>query len=89
VSAIVLESVLEEMQRVRGLDLTGYCRATLERRLANRMGSLRLKDSREYLRRLQSDPEECGRLIETITIKVSSFFRNPQVFESIAQRVLP
>jgi chemotaxis methyl-accepting protein methylase len=53
------------------------------------MANLRLKDPGEYLKRLRSDPSECDRLIETIDIKVSSFFRDPLVFEFLAHRVLP
>lgn len=88
-SKVWLEAVLEELRRVRGLDLSDYRRATLERRLAARMANLRLKDPGEYLQRLRSDPSECDRLIETIVIKVSSFFRAPLVFELLAHRVLP
>ncbi len=88
-SKVWLEAVLEELRRVRGLDLSDYRRATLERRLAARMANLRLKDPGEYLQRLRSDPSECDRLIETIDIKVSSFFREPLVFELLARRVLP
>jgi len=84
-----LEAVLEELRRVRGLDLSDYRRSTLERRLAARMARLRLKDPGEYLQRLRSDPSECDQLIETIVIKVSSFFRDPLVFEILAHRVLP
>ena len=39
-SNAMLEPVLAELRRARGLDLSAYRRATLERRLAN----LRLKD---------------------------------------------
>ena len=85
----ILPPVLAELQRARGLDLSGYRRSILERRLAARMGRLRLKDPGEYLNRLRSDPRECDRLIETIVIKVSSFFRDPIVFEIIARRILP
>jgi chemotaxis protein methyltransferase CheR len=88
-SPVWLEAVLEELRRVRGLDLSGYRRSTLERRLAARMARLRLKDPGEYLQRLRSDPSECGRLIEAILIKVSSFFRDSLVFELLAHRVLP
>ena len=63
-----LEAVLEELRRARGLDLSDYLRGTLERRLAARMARLRLKDPREYLQRLRSDPSECDRLIEVILI---------------------
>jgi hypothetical protein len=36
-----LEAVLEELLRVRGLDLSHYRRSLLERRLAARMAKLR------------------------------------------------
>jgi len=84
-----LQPVLAELQQARGVDLSGYRRATLKRRLAARMARLRLKNPGEYLQRLRSDPSECDRLIETIVIKVSSFFRDPLVFELLAYRVLP
>lgn len=84
-----LEAVLAELRRARGLDLSDYRRTTLERRLAARMANLRLKDPGEYLPRLRSDPSECDRLIETIEIKVSSFFRDPLIFEFLDHRVLP
>jgi chemotaxis protein methyltransferase CheR len=88
-STVWLEAVLEELRRVRGLDLSDYRRSILERRLAARMANLRLKDPEEYLQRLRSDPLECDRLIEAILIKVSSFFRDLLVFELLAQRILP
>ena len=84
-----LEAVLAELRRVRGLDLSDYRRATLARRLAARMANLRLNDPGEYLPWLRSDPSECDRLIETIEIKVWSFFRDPLVFELLAQRIIP
>ena len=88
-NTVWLEAMLEELSRVRGLDLGDYRRATLERRLAARMARLRFKDPGEYLQRLRSDPLECDRLIETFLIKVSSFFRDPLVFGSLAHRGLP
>ena len=53
------------------------------------MANLRLKDPEAYPQRLRSDPLECDRLIEAVVIKVSSFFRDPIVFELLAQRILP
>ena len=43
-SNAMLEPVLAELRRARGLDLSAYRRATLERRLAARLANLRLKD---------------------------------------------
>jgi chemotaxis methyl-accepting protein methylase len=42
-----------------------------------------------YLRLLQEDPAELGALVEALTVKVSSFFRDPLAFEHLAELVLP
>lgn len=46
-------------------------------------------DFTEYAAVLDSDQLEYDRLIETLTINVSRFFRNPETFACIATRVLP
>ena len=43
----------------------------------------------EYAGILDTDPIEYDRLIETLTINVSKFFRNPETFACIATKVLP
>ena len=84
-----VEQVSAELKRVRGIDLSGYRHAMLERRLSARMIRLGTTDFPAYLDRLRTDPTECDRLIDTIGINVSEFFRDPIVFEILAQDVLP
>jgi chemotaxis methyl-accepting protein methylase len=84
-----LEEILTELKRGRGIDFKGYRPGTLQRRLANRMAKLRLTDPKTYLRKLKTDPAEVDRLIDTIGVNVSCFFRDPIVFEILAQIVLP
>ena len=43
----------------------------------------------EYGFLLDDDPHEYDRLIATLTINVSKFFRNPETFASIATKVIP
>jgi len=50
---------------------------------------LNIMNPLKYLAWTQSHPSEYDCLIEALTVKVSSFFRNPVVFEIIAQQVLP
>jgi len=85
----IVDKVLAELKQARGIDLSGYRRSTLERRLCARMAQLRLNDSEAYFRKLHSDPSEYPHLIDCILINVSSFFRNPIVFEIVAQSILP
>ena len=84
-----LDAVLAELRRLRGLDLSGYRRSMLLRRLAARMARLRCDDPAAYLVRLRTDPSECDHLIDAIAINVSSFFRNPIVWEILGQTTLP
>ncbi len=83
------DDVLAELNRARGLDFSGYRQSMLHRRLRARMAQLRCGDPELYLQILRSDPAECDRLIDTIAINVSAFFRDPIVWEIMAQSILP
>jgi chemotaxis protein methyltransferase CheR len=83
-----VKRVLSALQEARHISFAGYRRSMLQRRISARMAKLRLWDCDDYLRRLRTDPAECEQLIDTILINVSSFFRNPVVFEVIAQSAL-
>ncbi|KKM03961.1 hypothetical protein LCGC14_1769150, partial [marine sediment metagenome] len=87
--ATPFDEVLFELKRARGLDLSGYRRSMLQRRLKARLARLRCDDLDAYLQRLRDDPSECDRLIDAIAINVSAFFRDPVVWEIMAQSVLP
>ena len=43
----------------------------------------------EYAGVLDTDPIEYDRLVDTLTINVSKFFRNPETFACIATKVMP
>lgn len=84
-----LDKVVSALKTARNIDLGGYREGTLSRRVAVRMAKVCRGDRAGYLRRLQASPGECDRLIQTITINVSSFFRDPSVYEALARNVLP
>ena len=81
--------VLAELNRARGLDFSGYRQSMIQRRVRARMMRLRCDSPELYLQRLRSDPTECDHLIDTIAINVSEFFRDPIVWEILAQSILP
>jgi chemotaxis protein methyltransferase CheR len=83
------ERILQHLQSALGLDLTGYRRETLRRRLAARLEQVGAPDLETYLVRLRSDTGECDRLVNALAVHVSSFFRDPVVFEVLEQGVLP
>jgi chemotaxis protein methyltransferase CheR len=84
-----LDLILAELRSARGVDLSGYRRPVLRRRLAARMSRVGDSSVADYFERLQGDPEEYDRLIEAVAINVSSLFRDPLVFEILAGEVLP
>jgi len=84
-----LDAILAELKRARGLDFSGYRRGMLERRLALCMVKAGCTNSLEYLELLRKNPAECDRFIRAVAINVSAFFRNPIVFEILAQTILP
>ncbi len=72
-----------------GVDFGEYKASSLQRRLARRMALLRIENLRDYLALLRDHPEEAGRLYEEVLIHVTSFFRDPDVFESLKSAVFP
>ena len=83
----LLSEAIAVVERRRGLDLTHYRRATLSRRLANRMLAAGATSDATYRRLLDDDPAEIDRLLATLTIKVSRFYRNAFVFDRLGPLV--
>lgn len=88
-AAEALERAIDVVRERRDVDLAGFRRSTLQRRLANRMSAMRTLDPQVYLGTLTSDDAEVDHLVAAFTIKVSYFWRNPLTFERLRHDVLP
>jgi chemotaxis protein methyltransferase CheR len=75
--------------RLADVDLDQYKRQQLDRRLAMLLRRLRLPDLDAYGERLADDPSEVVRFQGWITINVTEFFRDPERWEHLRQRLLP
>ncbi len=84
-----LDKFMGRVLRDRGFDLTQYRRAYVERRLAARLRTLGLHTYREYCDLLEADPAEYERLLDTLTINVTDFFRDAAVWDILRKRVIP
>ena len=81
--------VVRLLAATSGVDLTHYKLPTLRRRIERRMVLCRLHNVEEYLRYLRETPAELQALFQDAFIQVTSFFRDPETFESLKQIVFP
>ncbi|HEU4565833.1 MAG TPA: CheR family methyltransferase, partial [Gemmatimonadaceae bacterium] len=83
------EALLDFLRRTRAIDLTGYKRASLQRRILKRMQAVQLDDYAAYQRLLGEHPEEFARLFDTVLINVTSFFRDNVPWDFLASDIIP
>ncbi|HSF19534.1 MAG TPA: chemotaxis protein CheB [Vicinamibacteria bacterium] len=72
-----------------GNDLTSYKLSTLERRIERRMTMHKIATLRDYLKFVQSSPQELAALYKDMLITVTNFFRDHEPFEALKDRVFP
>ena len=84
-----LTKVLDLLQKTGGTDFSAYKKTTLRRRIARRMVVSRIDKLPDYAAHLESNPAEATALYEDCLISVTSFFRDPEMFEALGEQVLP
>src|SRR4029079_1555128 len=84
-----LPRILDHLRRAIGVDFSEYKPASIHRRLARRLALLRIDTLGEYARRLDDDAAEVKALFEDLLIHVSSFFRDPEVFDQLKRLAFP
>ncbi|MDO8915353.1 MAG: protein-glutamate O-methyltransferase CheR [Coriobacteriia bacterium] len=84
-----IERLMAKVADQRGLDLTQYRTAYVERRIAARLRALNLHTYRQYSRLLDSSPEEFAKLLDAMTINVTDFFRDPPVYQLFRSKIVP
>ena len=82
-----LEEVFDLIREKTGSDFRQYKPSTIQRRTAKRMGELGMKSLREYIDLLKATPGEVTELSSELLISVTSFFRDPDVFEALTNRL--
>ena len=70
-------------------DFSQYKESTLVRRIERRMTVTRSRNVEEYLDFLNRNPAESRSLFQDLLIGVTSFFRDPEAFSYLKERVLP
>ena len=83
------ETLIEYLRESRGVDFTGYKRASLVRRVAKRCGELGIDAFSTYLDYLQVHSDEFPILFDKILINVTEFFRDPPAWDYLRDHILP
>lgn len=84
-----LHELKSKIRDERGFNAHVYKDKCLRRRFAVRMRARGLESFADYSALLDADPLEYDRLVDTLTINVTKFFRNPETWEVIAHDVIP
>jgi two-component system, chemotaxis family, CheB/CheR fusion protein len=93
-ASVGLEGVAEVVDILRTMtshDFTHYKTGTLSRRIERRMGMSIVgpPDLPKYLEKLRSDASERDILANDLLINVTQFFRDREVFDLLAEKVVP
>ncbi len=82
-------SILAILHEVTGIDFSLYRERMIKRRILRRLALLNINGLAEYGRRLENDSSELTALQRDLLIGVTSFFRDPDSFESLKKVVFP
>ncbi len=83
-----LKALLTAVRATTGQDFGSYRKRTLLRRIHRRMGLHRIEGLADYVLRLRGDPREVRALAADLTINVTGFFRDPEAWQALADKVV-
>jgi len=84
-----LGEIFALLRGATGVDFSLYKPATVRRRLSRRMFVRNVGRLKDYLEHLRASPAEVHALYNDLLINVTSFFRDPKVFEALKKKVFP
>jgi chemotaxis protein methyltransferase CheR len=82
------KKILSYVFKVKGFDGQSYKRNYIKRRIAVRMRATETTSYHDYFHLLQENPQEPSLLLDRLTIHVTEFFRDPEVYQAIQDKFL-
>jgi two-component system CheB/CheR fusion protein len=82
-------NLLERIRERSGIDFSAYKTATIARRLRGRMSATNSGSIKAYAALVERDHAEYDRLVGSLLIKVTEFFRDPKLWDHLRDRILP
>jgi two-component system CheB/CheR fusion protein len=84
-----MEKIFAFLQAQTGNDFSLYKINTVHRRIERRMGIHQIGNISQYVRYLQDNPHEIDLLFKELLIGVTNFFREPEAFEFLTEKIVP
>lgn len=84
-----LDKIIILLREQSGHDFSLYKKNTLFRRIERRKGIHQIEKISAYVRFLQENPAEVDILFKELLIGVTSFFRDPEVWEKLKDSIIP
>jgi two-component system CheB/CheR fusion protein len=84
-----LGDIIKLLKQLTDVDFSHYKQTTIRRRVLRRMALCNIEDLSAYLTLLRSDDAEVQNLYQDFLIRVTQFFRDPEAFEALKQKVFP
>jgi two-component system CheB/CheR fusion protein len=84
-----INRILLQLRSTTGHDFSQYKKSTIGRRIERRMAQHDIEDAAVYARYLKEHPAEVHALFRELLINVTSFFRDPEAFNTLRNDILP
>lgn len=84
-----LDLLINELSAKYGYDFTNYARASLKRRVNRLLVIDRFPSFAELLYKVRKDDGYLSHVVQELTVNVTEMFRDPVLFRTIREKVLP
>jgi two-component system CheB/CheR fusion protein len=84
-----IAEIISLLRTRTSVDFAHYKQTTIRRRILRRMALRNIEDPRAYLDVLKADAAEVQKLYSDFLIRVTQFFRDPEAYEAIKEKVFP
>ena len=85
----LMAQIFRLLRRATRVDFSEYKPPTIGRRIQRRMALHKIEKLPDYVALLNRDRNEVNQLYQDLLINVTSFFRNPEAFDTLKQVVYP
>ncbi len=84
-----MQKIFALIRSATGHDFSHYKQSTISRRIERRLTVHQIEKLPDYILFLQKNPAEIDVLFKNLVIGVTSFFRDPEAYDVLAQQALP